>query len=284
MLARDENGNSKGFGFVNFQNSADAIRAIQGLHGKDGLYVQEAKPKEKRILELIKSSYNFKKSMQYMNLLVKGLDAATTEEDLHAYFGEYGQIKSLKLNKEACRAFVCFADREGAKNAKEQAPTKTFKGKHLFITYCEPRESRQTFMEELMDKKAYEAMKQKEFLTQKLPNSALSLEQVLGSLGVLAQNFLQGSNNFRNQQRYPSHSNGRVPFQQRNQSQPPNRRQPYNGNPNRLPISNGNQIQIQKPGPMPMPLPHQSHYIPGPQMNFVQQSAVTAPPGLQPHT
>jgi RNA recognition motif-containing protein len=41
----DENGVSKGFGFVCFKRPEDAQKALE-LHGNDGLYVREAKTKE----------------------------------------------------------------------------------------------------------------------------------------------------------------------------------------------------------------------------------------------
>ena len=48
--------------------------------------------------------------------------------------------------------FVCFTDKEGAKRAVEEGPTKMFKGKTMFITYCQPREVRQAQLEEKKDK------------------------------------------------------------------------------------------------------------------------------------
>jgi polyadenylate-binding protein len=139
---RDENGQSKGYGFVCFRESGEAARALQSLNVKNGLYVSEAKDKETRMAELVKSTYNFKKSVQYMNLYVKGFDAMTTEEELNSYFSEYGTIKSLKIVNGTGQAFVCYCDRESAKSAKEQAPNKTIKGKKLYVTYCEPKEVR----------------------------------------------------------------------------------------------------------------------------------------------
>lgn len=123
---RDENGQSKGYGFVCFKNPADAQKALQTVNetGKTqapgtGLYVSEAKDKEKRMAELVKSSYNFKRSVQYMNLYVKGFDPAATKEELEVYFGEFGSIQSLKVMPGAGMAFVCYSDRDGARIAKE---------------------------------------------------------------------------------------------------------------------------------------------------------------------
>ena len=70
-----------------------------------------------------------------MNLFVKGFEPTTTEEELMVFFQEYGEIQSLKLSSHKYDAFILFKDRESAKNAKEKAVERCFKGKHLVINY-----------------------------------------------------------------------------------------------------------------------------------------------------
>ncbi len=52
ILIKDDNGRSKGFGFITFINDEDAVKAIAELNGFqiDGrpLFVNEARPQEKR--------------------------------------------------------------------------------------------------------------------------------------------------------------------------------------------------------------------------------------------
>lgn len=52
ILIKDENGRSKGFGFISYVNEADAMKAASELNGFqiDGrpLFVNEARPQEKR--------------------------------------------------------------------------------------------------------------------------------------------------------------------------------------------------------------------------------------------
>ena len=111
---KDEKGVSKGFGFVCFSDSNDAMRTCAMMKDQvlsQGMIVCQAKTKEKRLQELQKNTFLFKRSMQYLNLFVKGIEPGTTKEEVESFFSEYGVIKSLKVLPEAGRAFVCFEDR-----------------------------------------------------------------------------------------------------------------------------------------------------------------------------
>ena len=166
---KDENGKSRGFGFVCFKQMADSAKALetytsgeqQDENSNSRLYVREAKSKEQRRLELAKKTYQFKKSMMMLNLIVKNVDENTTEEELRQLYEGYGTVKSVKWIPEANTAFVCFNDREGARSGKENTHQMQFKGRTLFVTYCEPRESRRAQLEELADKRAYEKCRMK---------------------------------------------------------------------------------------------------------------------------
>jgi RNA recognition motif-containing protein len=66
-----------------------------------------------------------------MNLVIKNLDPTTTKEELETYFGEFGQLKSVKVESEKGIAFVCFMERDCARKAKEQCTNKLFKAKTI---------------------------------------------------------------------------------------------------------------------------------------------------------
>ena len=79
-------------------------------------------------MELQKKALSFKKSSMYMNLFVKGFDkAATSEEELRAFFARFGPVKSFRLQPNGT-AYVCYSDRETARLALEQARAFSFKG------------------------------------------------------------------------------------------------------------------------------------------------------------
>jgi RNA recognition motif-containing protein len=95
-------------------------------------------------------------------LYVKGFEFTTTEFELETFFREFGDVNSVKIPNGAEFGFVSFHDRESAKRAKEIAPSSLFKGKYLQVSYCETKEQRRANLEEIMDKKAYEAKKRSE--------------------------------------------------------------------------------------------------------------------------
>ena len=167
---RDENGKSKQFGFVCFKQNEDAQKALNHFSAakenapdpantNPSMYVCEAKTKEQRRLELTKSAYQFKRSMQLMNLIVRNVDPECTKEEFEGYFKNFGEVRSTKLVPEASVGFVCFVDRESARNAKE-SNNLVLRDRKLSVSFCEPKESRQKSLEETWDRRFYERQKQ----------------------------------------------------------------------------------------------------------------------------
>lgn len=107
------------------------------------LYVREAKSKEQRELEIAKKTYQFKKSMMYLNLLVRNVDPQASEAELKEFFEQYGVVSNVKFNADCEMAFVSFKDREAARAAKLACPQVPFKNRYLLVSYVEPRETRQ---------------------------------------------------------------------------------------------------------------------------------------------
>ncbi|KAH9886534.1 polyadenylate binding protein [Xylariomycetidae sp. FL2044] len=108
-LARDNEGKSRGFGFVNFTTHEHASKAVQDLNGKDlkgqDLYVGRAQKKHEREEELRKSyeAARQEKANKYqgVNLYIKNLDDEVDDDRLRQMFSEFGPITSAKVMRDS---------------------------------------------------------------------------------------------------------------------------------------------------------------------------------------
>ncbi|KAJ0138797.1 Polyadenylate-binding protein, cytoplasmic and nuclear, partial [Colletotrichum tanaceti] len=107
-LARDQEGKSRGFGFVNFTTHEAAAKAVDDLNGKDfrgqDLYVGRAQKKHEREEELRKSyeAARMEKANKYqgVNLYIKNLDDDVDDEKLRQLFADFGPITSAKVMRD----------------------------------------------------------------------------------------------------------------------------------------------------------------------------------------
>ncbi|KAI0477399.1 hypothetical protein GGR56DRAFT_407490 [Xylariaceae sp. FL0804] len=107
-LARDNEGKSRGFGFVNYTTHESAAKAVDDLNGKDflgqDLYVGRAQKKHEREEELRKSyeAARQEKAQKYqgVNLYIKNLDDEIDDEKLRSLFAEFGPITSAKVMRD----------------------------------------------------------------------------------------------------------------------------------------------------------------------------------------
>jgi polyadenylate-binding protein len=107
-LARDQDGKSRGFGFVNFTTHEAAYKAVDDLNGLDfrgqELYVGRAQKKHEREEELRKSyeAARIEKASKYqgVNLYIKNLDDDVDDEKLRQMFAEFGPITSAKVMRD----------------------------------------------------------------------------------------------------------------------------------------------------------------------------------------
>lgn len=111
-LARDDQGKSRGFGFVNFHRHEDAAKAVEELndsefHGQK-LYVGRAQKKHEREEELRKQyeAARLEKQSKYqgVNLYIKNLDDEIDDEKLRELFSPFGTITSAKVMRDAMPA------------------------------------------------------------------------------------------------------------------------------------------------------------------------------------
>jgi polyadenylate-binding protein len=128
-LARDqENGKSRGFGFVNFINHEHAATAVDDLNGKDfkgqDLYVGRAQKKHEREEELRKSyeAARIEKASKYqgVNLYVKNLDDDVDDEKLRELFVPFGAITSAKVMRDSAQETAEAEKKDEEKNKENK--------------------------------------------------------------------------------------------------------------------------------------------------------------------
>ncbi|PPD76700.1 hypothetical protein GOBAR_DD26374 [Gossypium barbadense] len=128
---RDADGESKCFGFVNFENADDAAKAVEALNGKKfedkEWYVGKAQKKSEREHELkARFEQNMKEAsdkFQGLNLYIKKLDDSIGDEKLKKMFSEFGNITSCKIMRDPSgiskgSGFVAFSTPEEASRAQ----------------------------------------------------------------------------------------------------------------------------------------------------------------------
>ncbi|KAE9592504.1 hypothetical protein Lal_00028565 [Lupinus albus] len=144
-VALDSSGQSKGYGFVQFDNDESAQTAINKLNGMllndkkvyVGLFVrrQERAPSNG--------------SPKFTNVYVKNLSEVYTDEDLKQLFGPYGSITSAVVMKDMngksrCFGFVNFHSPDSAAAAVERLNgTPTNREKVLFVGRAQSKAERE---------------------------------------------------------------------------------------------------------------------------------------------
>ncbi|XP_022859246.1 polyadenylate-binding protein 7-like [Olea europaea var. sylvestris] len=155
-ILKDENGASRGFGFVNFENPGNAKCALEAFHGTQlgskVLYVARAQKKTERE-EMLRRQFEEKRrekilKYQASNVYVKNIDDDITDDELREYFSQCGTITSVKLmldekgmNKGF--GFVCFSTPEEAIKAVNTFHGFMLRRKPLYAAIAQRKEERQ---------------------------------------------------------------------------------------------------------------------------------------------
>jgi len=156
VVMKDENGKSKGYGFVAFEKPEEAEKAVTELNEKElpngkKLFVGRAQKKAERQSEL-KRKYEMLKMermqrYQGVNLYVKNLDDTLDDEKLRKCFVDYGVITSAKvMTDENGRSrgfgFVCFSSPEEATKAVTEMNGRLIGTKPLYVALAQRKEDR----------------------------------------------------------------------------------------------------------------------------------------------
>merc|ERR1711981_361229 len=154
-IMKGDDGKSKGFAFVSYEDPAEAEAAVEELNNKemDGgktMYVGRAQKKAERQAELKKKFEALKMERmtryQGVNLYVKNLDDTIDDERLRQEFAPFGTITSAKVMYEEGRSrgfgFVCFSSPEEATKAVTEMNGRIIVSKPLYVALAQRKEDR----------------------------------------------------------------------------------------------------------------------------------------------
>eukprot|EP01018_Ginkgo_biloba_P021628 Gb_11804 [translate_table: standard] len=155
VIMKDENGNSKGFGFINFDNPDDAKKAVESMNGSQlgtkAIYVGRAQKKAERE-QMLRRQFEEKRHEQMLkyqgsNLYVKNIDDAVDDEELREVFGHCGTITSAKIMRDEKGlskgfGFVCFTTPEEANKALADLSGHMLRGKPVYVAIAQRKEVR----------------------------------------------------------------------------------------------------------------------------------------------
>jgi len=181
VIMKDKDGVSRCFGFVNFENHADAVKAKEALDkkaykwkddalvgevGKDedveelkkqgfvvmNLYVDRAQKKRER-----ETTQKFERNLHdkpapKTNLYIRNLADSVTDEDLRHLFEVFGVIKSSKVMMTPNGisrgfGFCDFATTEAASEAIQKVSGHVFHGKPLYVAHAMKKQDRRAMLE-----------------------------------------------------------------------------------------------------------------------------------------
>lgn len=159
----DDQGNSKGFGFVHFETGEAAEQAIAKVNNMQltdkivtvGRFI----PGKERQLALGESATKFK------NVFVKNLADDVTDEQLREKFSEYGPITSavvMRDHEQKSRGFgfVCFEQYESANKAVEALNGTEVFGKQLFVARAQKKNEREAELKRKFEEQKQERLNQ----------------------------------------------------------------------------------------------------------------------------
>ena len=173
IIKRDDEGKSKGFGFVNFEDPESAKAAVEALHESElkgkSLYVGRAQKAAERRAAL-KREYD-RKRKEYdqkfsgVNLYVKNLDETVTDDQLREAFAKFGTITSAKVmldSKGVTRGFgfVCFSSPEEATKAVTEMNSQLLGSKPLYVALAQRKQDRKQILAQQAEARSMRHMQQ----------------------------------------------------------------------------------------------------------------------------
>ncbi|XP_059287372.1 polyadenylate-binding protein 2-like isoform X1 [Lycium ferocissimum] len=158
-IATDSNGQSKGYGFVQFDNEESAQGAIDKLNGMlmndKQVYVGHFLRKQERD--------STTGTTKFYNVYVKNLADSATDDELKSVFGEFGIITSAVVMRDADGkskgfGFVNFENADDAAKAVESLNGKKFDEKEWYVGKAQKKSEREQELKSKFEQTAKEAV------------------------------------------------------------------------------------------------------------------------------
>lgn len=154
-VEEDSKGNSRGFGYVNFSDSAAAQSAIDNVNGC------EIAGKTVTVVQHKRKSDRHGSSQNFTNIFVKNLPDDWDDSKLEEVFKQYGRITSLKVaryddGRSKCHGFVNFEAPESARSAIDNEDGREEGSKQLTVTRFQPKAERDREIKQKKDKEKRE--------------------------------------------------------------------------------------------------------------------------------
>jgi len=160
VLSIDEEGISRGFGFINYEDHEHAQNAVDELHDSEHhgqkLFVARAQKKSEREEEL-RRSYEAAKNEKLsksegVNLYLKNIPEEFDDERLREEFSPFGTITSCKIMRAPSGVsrgfgFVCYAAPDEANKAVAEMNGKMMDSKPLYVALAQRKDARRQQLE-----------------------------------------------------------------------------------------------------------------------------------------
>jgi polyadenylate-binding protein len=278
VVAKADDGKSKGHGFINFKDAISAEQAVKEMHESDfngkKMFVGRFQKKFERVstLKKIHEEKKQERNNRYMgiNLYIKNLDDTIDDERLRKEFVSFGTITSAKVMMENGRSkgfgFVCFSAPEEATKAVTDMNGRIVGSKPLYVALAQRKEDRKNHLASQYMQRLTTSRLQNQQISQVFTNPAGAAGIYLPTMQNAATRFYPTATSFsapvRPTPRWPGQTRAQVPantyqnYQMVNPGQP-RVRLPYNpANPNtmiRTSASGGVRMNFNTMGNIRMP-------------------------------
>ena len=145
-VAQDEQGNSKGYGFVHYDSAESASNAISRVNGmllnEKKVYVGHHIPKKDRMSKFEEMKQHF------TNVYVKNIESSVTDDEFRDMFEKHGEVTSSSIarddeGKSRGFGFVNFARHDEAQDAVEKLHDSDLKGQKLYVGRAQKKHERE---------------------------------------------------------------------------------------------------------------------------------------------